>query len=318
MEYAQMWFDAFRDKSAWERLDQDLRLIEQGRFGVATELDADYPEVLREVEGRPTVLYYQGQWPLLQRTCIGIVGTRHPSPYGFSAARRLTQDLVGQGMGSVSGLASGIDTCVHRTTLDEKGLTVGVLGNGLGHVYPRQNARLQGEMAEKAVLVSEFPYNTEPNATHFPRRNRIISGLSKGVLVIEAGDKSGALITARFAAEQGKDVFAVPGSIFQTGSIGCHRLIKEGAKLVQNAGDILEEWGQHPLAEGHKQPTVPQGLTEMQRQIFNLLKEGPLDINVLVQKTQTPVSELMDQLLDLEFKGVVRRLPGSHYVNEDH
>ena len=323
LELAQVWHQAFHQKTHWEHLDQELRSIAEGRFNVVTELDEDYPSALRHIEGRPYVLYYQGRWPIPLKPTIGIVGTRRPTPYGIAVADRLTHQLVQRGMVTVSGLASGIDTCVHTTTLENNGFTVAVMGNGLGHTYPRHNARLQKEIAERGVLLSEFPYNTEPNATHFPRRNRIISGLSQGIVVVEAGEKSGALITARFAAEQGRDVFAVPGSVFHGTSIGCHRLIKEGAKLIHTVEDIWDEWGEPEIqippaapAELTLEIKVPEGLSELETQIFDVLKGGPLDIETMVLKTDRPLPQLMDQLLSLELKGVVRRLPGSLYVTQ--
>ncbi len=242
-QVAQTWFGAFRKAEIWKATDAELEYEIQQKFRIVTEIDADYPERLRELSDRPPVLYVRGSWPVPEGVVIGLVGTRRASSYGLRAAEILTEGLVSQGVVTVSGLAVGIDTQVHRTTLNKEGITVAALGHGFGFLYPKENGRLAEEIVErKGALVTEFAYQSPAESHHFPRRNRIISGLSRGVVVVEAGNRSGALITARYAAEQGRDVFAVPANIFNGHNTGGHRLLKEGAKLVENPQDILDEY----------------------------------------------------------------------------
>jgi len=287
-----------------------------------TELDPDYPKGLRELADRPPVLYIKGRWPVPDRCLIGIVGTRRASPYGLEAATRLTTDLVRRSMVTVSGLASGIDACAHRTTIQEGGWTVAVLGHGFGFQYPKENAPLFSEIAARGTLITEFSYETRPDPVNFPRRNRIISGLSQGVLVVEAGHRSGASITARYAAEQGRDVFVVPGSIFSSRSVGCHRLIKEGARLVESADEILEEYGlvgsQPSISVPHPAPfsARAEGLTTVEQKIVNLLSSVPLSVDELVELSGWPVDRLAEVLLSLEIKGRIQHKPGQLYATK--
>jgi DNA processing protein len=292
-------------------------------FRKVTEQDPDYPKSLMELADRPPVLYIQGRWPLPERCLIGVVGTRRASSYGLEAATRLTSDLVSRGVITVSGLASGIDACAHRATLEENGWTVAVLGHGFGYQYPKENAPLFAEIGTRGTLITEFSYDTKPDPVNFPRRNRIISGLSQGVLVVEAGHRSGASITARYAAEQGRDVFVVPGSIFSSQSVGCHRLIKEGARLVESADEILEAYG---LVPSPAPPLRPGGsakaivaeslgvLPKSEQQILNLLSCVPLSVDELVELSGWPVDRLAEVLLSLEIKGRIQHKPGQCYV----
>ena len=312
-----------------------------GDFRAVSERDDDYPKSLRELADRPAVLYVKGRWPLPDKGLIGIVGTRHASRYGMEAANRLTRELVSRQMITVSGLASGIDACAHRTTLEEGGWTVAVLGHGFGYQYPKENAPLFAEIAARGTLMTEFSYDTRPDPVNFPRRNRIISGLSQGVLVVEAGHRSGASITARYAAEQGRDVFVVPGSIFSPQSAGCHRLIKEGARLVETAEEILEEYGLTPEkpynssspavagggpikgADDHdgsrltiRRDDVDRdaGLSTSEKELLNFLSSIPLSVDELVELSGSPVDRLAEVLLSLEIKGRIRHMPGQSYV----
>jgi len=284
-------------------------------FRRVTAADPDYPKVLREIPGRPEALYVKGRWPLPDdRLTIGIVGSRHATPYGLEAAGRVTTDLVLAGVVTVSGLASGIDACAHRATLEKNGWTVAVLGHGFGYLFPKENALLFDEIATRGTLVTEFPYDTPPLAPHFPQRNRIISGLSHGVLVAEAGERSGALITARCAAEQGRDVFALPGSIFSPLSRGSHRLIKEGAKLVETAEDILVDYGtgNHPTPPPRYKGD--EGLTPFEKELIHWVSSDSLSIDELVELSGEPVDRLAEVLLSLELKERIRVLPGQRYV----
>jgi DNA processing protein len=288
----------------------------EANFRTVSERDPDYPKKLLELADRPPVLYIRGRWPLPEQCVIGVVGTRRASSYGLEVASRLTSDLVGRNVVTVSGLAAGIDACAHRTTIEEGGWTVAVLGHGFGFQYPKENALLYDEIARKGTLVTEFSYDTRPQPRYFPQRNRIISGLSQGVLVIEAGERSGALITARFAAEQGRDVFVVPGSIFSPWSAGCHRLIKEGARLVESADEILEEYG----FERHENEAPPpstsgeEDLSSPEKDVLKLMSSVPLSVDELVELSGRAVDSLAEVLLSLEIKGRIQHRPGQCYV----
>lgn len=223
-----------------QRFEDELRLIAKNKVICLDIFDSDYPTLLKEIDSFPLLLYVKGQPEILSKFLFAIVGSRLASEYGMRLARRYAQQLSSLGINIVSGLAKGIDTAAHQGAI-ESGETIAVLGNGLLNIYPRQNQQLAESIVERGALVSEFPLQTVPLRDNFPRRNRIVSGLSKGVLVVEAKARSGALITARLAVEQNRDVFATPGNINSFLSEGPHKLIKEGAKLVDRLEDILEE-----------------------------------------------------------------------------
>lgn len=222
-------------------LDDQLRLIEKNKVKAIDLFDSDYPYYLKQISSPPLVLYAKGNLELLHQESIAIVGTRIPTDYGKSIAFDFSCQLCSSGLCVVSGLAKGVDTAAHKGALSVAGSTVAVLGSGLNYIYPRQNNKLADLIFEKGLVVSEYPLNTAPLASNFPRRNRIISGLSRGVIVIEAAQRSGALITANFAVGQNREVFAVPGRINDFQSKGPNSLIKEGAKLVDSIEDVLEE-----------------------------------------------------------------------------
>jgi DNA processing protein len=311
---ASRWRRDFDDAAIAERAQVEFDRIQRGVCQVTTDDAPDFPALLREIFDPPPVLYYKGSWPPAT-AAIGLVGTRLPSPYGRSVAQRLATDLCVRGITTVSGLAKGIDTAVHQATLDAGGQTVAVLGCGFDHVFPRENAELQRVIAARGTLISEFPLHAAPHWEHFPRRNRIISGLSRGVVVVEAGARSGASITARFAAEQGRDVFAVPGSIFGTTSIGCHRLIKEGAMLVASSQDILTQLG---IVEAQGTPRDPlasrDDLTELERKICSLISHRQLTADDIAEATRQPYSQVASSLLSLELKQLIHSLPGQLYA----
>ena len=289
----------------------------KGAIRKVTAADLDYPKSLREIPDRPAVLYVKGRWPLPEEALqLGIVGSRHATPYGREAAGRITAGLVRVGVVTVSGLAAGIDACAHKATLEQRGWTVAILGHGFDYVFPKENAPLFDEIAAHGTLVTEFPADAPPLAAHFPQRNRIISGLSQGVFVVEAGEHSGALITARCAAEQGRDVFALPGSVFSPLSLGCHRLIKEGARLVESAHDILEEYGGggNSSAPISRYKREDEELTAFEKDLLQSLLAAPLSIDEMVELTGAPVDRLAEVLLSLELKERVRVLPGQRYV----
>ena len=282
-----------------------------------TFTSADYPKSLFEIPDPPPFLYVQGELRC-HETSIAIVGSRRATAYGLQATTRLAESLAGRGVTVISGMARGVDTAAHKGALAAGGRTIGVLGCGIDKVYPPENRKLFQEMAEKGCLVSEFPLGTLPLAENFPRRNRIISGLSRGVLVVEAAENSGSLITAQYALEQGRDVFAVPGNISFSTSRGSNRLIKQGAKLVDCVEDILEELPGCRNIPGATEPLPPPirsfSLTPKEAAIYELLARSPLHIDDIIAQTELTAAEVSSMLLHLELKGAVTPLPGTHYA----
>lgn len=279
-------------------------------------LDEEYPVALQEIPDRPLLLFYEGDSSLLQKPIVAVVGARKPTPYGRSACQFLTDQLSNSGFVIVSGLALGIDTDAHISAMRAGGGTIAVLGCGIDVVYPRSNKWLYGEIRKKGLLLSEHPPGTQPVPGLFPERNRIISGLALGTLIVEAAEKSGSLITADCALEQGKDVFAVPGPIYSEMSVGPHNLIKQGAKLVTNAGDIVEEWV-HRFSIPHLLPTsrTKVSVTDEEEALLSLLSHDPIHWNQLVQNMPAKAQRMLDKnLLTLETKGLIRSMPGGFYV----
>lgn len=276
--------------------------------------DKNYPKLLKEIEDRPNVLYLKGEI-LPNETCFAIVGTRRSSFYGKQAAWEIAGDLAEAGLTIVSGLAPGIDTFCHRAVLEKNKRTIAVLGTGLDEksIYPRTNLRLAEKIIETGgCLISEYPVGTPGSKFTFPARNRIISGLSLGVLVIEAKQKSGALITAAWAKKQNRKVFAVPGSIYSSNSKGCHCLIKQGAKLVENANDILRELNLG-LAESDSARLIT-GETEEENLILEALKEEALDIDKIIERTKLSASVAASCLAIMEINGKVKNLGRNIYA----
>ena len=298
-------------------LDLDAEIARLDRAGVRTLTwaDDDYPERLREVDDSPPVLYVLGEIVPADSWAVGIVGTRRPTPYGREAASRLSSGLAQAGITIISGLAVGIDTVAHHMALQAGGRTIAVLGSGLDVIYPPENRRLVEQIVAdgKGAVVSEFPLGTRPDAMNFPSRNRIISGLSLGVLVVEAGAKSGALITSSFALEQGRDVFAIPGPITSRMSDGPNNLLKKGAKCVTTPEDILEELNMQMVTE-HVEAVraLPSDPTE--RKLLDLLHDAPLHIDDLTEGSGLPSSTVSAVLIMMELKGMVRHLGGMQYT----
>jgi DNA processing protein len=297
--------------------------------------DGVYPSSLREIYDPPIVLYVKGSWSdCLDRPCIGVVGSRRCSTYGQNAASMLARDLAERGVTVVSGFARGIDAAAHRGALEASGRTVAVLGTGIDEVYPRDHRKLAGEILDRGgAVVSQFPLGTPPVSENFPYRNRIISGLSLGVVVVEAAENSGSLITARLAMEQNREVFAVPGNITSRNSFGTNYLIKgAGAKLVQQWQDIATELPQQvaasllppPFGERKKEVAVadrlafvPEGLSPAETCVFKLLTpDSPAHVDWLFDKSKLPISELTAALLSLEIRELVRALPGRCFVRK--
>jgi DNA processing protein len=284
---------------------------------LVTFTSADYPKSLFEIPDPPPFLYVRGELRC-HETAIAIVGSRRATAYGLQATARLAESLAGHGVTVISGMARGVDTAAHKGALAAGGRTIGVLGCGIDMVYPPENRKLFQEMSEKGGLVSEFPLGTLPLAENFPRRNRIISGLSRGVLVVEATENSGSLITAQYALEHGRDVFAVPGNISFATSRGSNRLIKQGAKLVDCVEDILEELPGFGNLSGIADQQAPGlrsfSLTPKEAAIYEVLARSPLHIDDIIAQTELTAAEVSSMLLHLELKGAVMPLPGTHYA----
>ncbi len=295
--------------------DVQIKKLEDCGGKIVTFWDEAYPPLLKEIYDPPLVLYIMGNIDALRTQAIAIVGTRIPSQYGRANAVCIAEELANRNYTIVSGMARGIDTEAHKGALKASGRTIAVLGCGLDIVYPRENKDLRQAITLQGAVISEFPLGSSPDGRNFPRRNRIISGLSKGTLIIEAGIRSGALITAAYAADQNREVFALPGDINRPRSQGCNRLIhNQMASLVTSADDILEilgckyEAGQKEL---FKEPPKIEGVQLM---IYNNLDLEPIYIDDLAQKVNMNTSEILTVLLEMELEGLVKSLPGKNYV----
>lgn len=303
----------------WQRVEGDLRWLEQPDNHLLRLTDTAYPPLLRQTDNPPPLLFLRGEPRFLLSPQIAIVGTRNPTPAGRDNARHFAAYLAKAGFVITSGLALGIDGEAHQGALQE-GHTIAVLGTGVDRVYPAQHRRLAHTIAERGALLSEWPPGTPALAEHFPRRNRLISGLSLGTLVVEAAVQSGSLITARLAAEQGREVFAIPGSIHNPLAKGCHGLIRQGAKLVETAGDILEELGALAQAtlEQETQVETEASVATVQldpdyQRLLDALGSGPAPIDLLVERCGLTADAVSSMLLILELQGSVAVAPGGLY-----
>ena len=272
--------------------------------------DDDYPKLLLQTADPPPLLYIKGRYELLNRPALAIVGSRNATAQGIANAEEFARTLSNAGITIVSGLALGVDAAAHRGGMAGTAGSIAVVGTGLDVVYPARNRDLAHELAANGVLVSEFALGTPPLGPNFPRRNRVISGMSRGCLVIEAALQSGSLITARFANEQGREVFALPGSIHSPLAKGCHALIKQGAKLVDSANDILEELNLDKTAPATRETSL---LDAESRQLLNLMGYDPCALDILCDRASLGANEVSPVLLKLELAGLVEKLPGSVY-----
>ena len=306
--------------------NRDLEWLRQHDHHHIIPISSDrYPAQLREIADPPPLLFIAGDPDLLHVAQIAVVGSRNPSQSGVSNATQFARHLSRQtGLCITSGLAIGIDTAAHQGALQTQGRTIAVLGSGLANLYPKRNEQLAQKIGQCGALISELPPHTPALAKHFPRRNRIISGLSLGTLIVEATLKSGSLITARLAAEQGREVFAIPGPIHNPGSRGCHALIRQGAKLVESIDDILEELP--PMAKNSALPTqkapgqhppVPD-LDDNSLKILKNMDQNPIAIDTLVNHSQLTPDEVSSILLSLELRGLVSTAPGGLYTRQDY
>lgn len=296
---------------------------------IVTRIEATYPDVLRTIHDPPPVLYMKGAGKAEEQVAVAIVGSRRASLYGQQTAQRLAYDLALRGVTIVSGLARGIDAAAHRGALQADGRTVAVLGSGLDRIYPPEHRPLAEQVAREGVLISEYPMGSPPLSYHFPRRNRLISGVSAGVVIVEAAHRSGALITADCALEQGREVFAVPGKVDSLTSHGTHHLLKQGARLVTSVDDIVEELGlvapARPAAHGAggevaQRPsgspaTKLEGVTDEERRLMDQLRpDEPCDVETLTAKTGLTAAACTSTLLGLELRHLVKQLPGKRFM----
>ncbi len=288
-------------------LEPVARWLEDPRNSIVTLADPDYPQALLQIPDPPLLLYVKGRRELLNHPALAIVGSRNATAQGLSNAEAFAQAASTAGLCIVSGMAHGIDAAAHRGGLRGQGASIGVVGTGLDKVYPAANRELAHQLAQEGALISEFSLGTPPLAANFPRRNRIISGLSLGCLVVEASLHSGSLITARMALEQGREVFAIPASIHSPQAKGCHYLIKQGAKLVECAQDILEELGH--FSNG----SIPQTIASVNHTLFEHLGFDPIDMDQLSQRSGLTIEALSAILLQLELNGDVATVPGGLY-----
>ena len=294
-------------------LDAEMEQLQRAGVQVMTWNDEGYPPNLRQAYNAPPVLYLRGCLETRDEWAVAVVGTRRASVYGKEAARMVCTGLTQAGVTVVSGMALGIDTVAHRACLDAGGRTIAVLGCGVDVVYPPRNARLADEIVERGALVSEYALGTQPEARNFPPRNRIISGLTLGTVVIEGDMGSGALITAGFALEQGRDVFAVPGNIFARASRGTNHLIQQGAKMVTQVGDVLEELNLTMVSEQAQARTViPENETEAV--LLEHLSAEPIHVDALGRDVGLPIAQVTSTLALMELKGMVRQVGGMSYV----
>ncbi len=305
-----------------DHIKNEIELAKKHQCRIITFSDPEYPPLLHHIPDPPPYIYVKGRLEDTDRS-VSVVGSRNASSYGISMARRLSRDLAALGLGIVSGMARGIDTAAHMGAISAKGKTIAVLGSGLGVIYPPENRRLHDEIIENGAVISEFPIMEEPNAYNFPARNRIISGMTLGTLVVEAAQRSGSLITARLAGEQGREVFAVPGNINSAKSTGAHNLLKQGAKLVAGAQDVVEEFyhfenkiieKDKPSDQWSNETRLSPDLTGNESLIYEVLEPYPIHIDELSRQTGLHVGKLSIILLNLELKGLVSQSPGKYFI----
>ena len=300
--------------------DAEMELCRQGGVALLSRSDAAYPRPLQDIPDPPSLLYLKGTYEPCDELAIAVVGSRRCSPYGVRVAERLASSMARVGLTVVSGLARGIDAAAHRGAIKAGGRTLAVLANGLGQVYPPEHEELAASVVGSGALVSEMPMRQSPLSGLFPQRNRLIAGLCLGVVVVEATPRSGSLSTARHAMEQNREVFAVPGPVDSLSSQGCHRLIRDGARLVETIDDILEELGPlvREVRHSASEPTVrhPAELTlnELERSLLGRLDDRPQAVDVLIGLTGLTASQVLATLSVLEMRRLVRRLPGHQFV----
>jgi len=296
-----------------QAVKNELSSLEKSGGRIITLEDEAYPPRLRDIYDPPALLYLKGELNKEDELAVSIVGSRKTTPYGRWITEKISQTLVRYGVTIVSGMARGVDSVAHWGAISGGGRTLAVLGCGVDVVYPPENRNLFSKIIEQGAVLSEFPMGSPPEGGHFPKRNRIISGLSMGVVVVEAGPDSGSLITANFALEQGREVFAIPGNVGAGGSRGTNRLIKDGAKLVESSEDILEEilpqWKREKERIEEVKPRGPE-LSEEEKVLYEMLGETPLHIDAMIRESKFEPGKVSSLLLNLELKGVISQWPG--------
>jgi len=307
--------------SDWAEIDEEIERARDAGIAIVPFTNPNYPARLRTIADPPPFLYVKGNILTDDDKAVAIVGSRSASEYGRRVARDLARGLVSLGFTVVSGMARGIDGSAHESALQAGGRTIAVLGSGVERAYPAEHETLYRRIGENGAVLSELPIGTRPLAFNFPARNRLISGLSLGVVVVEATEKSGSLITATLAVEQGREVFAVPGEVGSSRSRGAHRLIRQGAKLVESVDDIIEEIAPQLLdrtgSATQRAPRVlPQNASDATRTIFALLQENTLQVDQVIERTGMSAAQVLETLLDLELQGLLRQLPGKIYRAE--
>ncbi len=309
-----------KEKKSKFNIKNDLKILKNINGGLITIFDKEYPKILKEIFDPPIVLYYRGRKELLNNFSIGVVGTRKPTKYGVTAAEYFVKELVNRGVTIISGLAIGCDAIAHKRTLKQKGDTIAVLGTGIDVVYPATNRSIFKSIDENGLIISEFPIGTLSLPHHFPSRNRIISGLSMGIIVIQAGDWSGSLITAYNALNQGREVFAVPGNIFNKMSNGCHRLIKQGAKLISSIDDILEEFSNPDLFSCTSNQSLQKevDLSKDARDLLEIFENGPVEFDEICNKSSFAPGYLLSLLTELELNNILIKIDGCNYGKRDN
>jgi DNA processing protein len=307
------------NRSLGTEADKELENAERCHARIIAYTDPSYPAFLREIYNPPMLLYARGREIPMAQTFVAVIGSRNPTHYGRKAAETIAFGLARRGAGVVSGLAKGIDSAAHKGCLRGNGFTIAVVGTGIDVVYPASNKELFGQIEAKGVIVSEFPAGTPPEPKNFPIRNRIISGLSRGTAVVEATRNSGSLITASLALDQGRDVFAVPGSIDSFKSTGTHFLIKQGAKLIENADDILDEFGF--VGKGEVGKGIPgdtggthRDMDEFERKVYEIIGDYPMHMDNIVRLGKMEVGKVAGILMKMELEGIVKQLPGKMFV----
>jgi DNA processing protein len=305
--------------NGWGAVQDEVgRAVDAGVTIVSLE-DAAYPARLREIYDAPPILYLKGSLTDRDERSVAVVGSRNSSRYGLICAETIARGLAARGITVVSGMARGIDSAAHLGALRQKGRTIAVLGSGIDVIYPSENRPLFAEIVENGAVISEFPFGTEPEMTNFPKRNRIISGISLGVVIAEASPNSGALITAKLALEQNREVFAVPGNITSMRSRGTHTLIREGAKLVESAEDVIEELafalGDPAHREGGEKPiSLPEDLSDTERTVLRCIESGPVSIEAIIEGSGFRSQDVLAILLDLELRGLVKQISGNNFI----
>ncbi|OHE61042.1 MAG: DNA protecting protein DprA [Thermodesulfovibrio sp. RBG_19FT_COMBO_42_12] len=302
-----------KEFSLWEDVEKRITAMEKKGVKAVSFDKPSYPEMLREIEDAPVVIYARGDIQPQDRYAIAIVGSRKPTPYGTSVAEYISEELASMGFTIVSGMARGIDAISHKGALRAGGRTMAVLGSGLDVPYPPENKGLMDKIASSGCVISEFPLGTPPDKENFPKRNRLISGLSFGVLVVEATSDSGSLITAGCAIEQGREVFAVPGNITSSASDGTNKLIRKGAVLTRKAEDIVKELA--PVLKGfiRSKEKAKIEITDEEKNLYNLLSGEPIHIDVISRESGLPASKALGILLGLELKGAVKQTTGKRF-----